>query len=69
MAICWRFPRPEEYSMPNSKAETTRLTANSAQASWEKNRMMAWTHSRSKSSTPMFPISAKKLPRKPTTWP
>ena len=53
--------------MPNSKADTTRLTPNNAQASWEKKRMMAWTHSRSKSSTPMFPISAKKLPRKPTT--
>ena len=65
--VCWRFPLPVEYSMPNSNPETTRLTPNSAQPSWEKNSTMACTQSRSNSSTPMLPMAAKKLPRKPTT--
>ena len=33
----------------------------------EKNSTMLCTQSMVKSSAPMFPISAKKLPRKPTT--
>ena len=68
-AVCCKLPRPVEYSIPNSKPETTRLTPKSAQPSWEKNRTMALTQSSSNSSTPIFPISAKKLPRKPTTCP
>ena len=32
-AVCCKFPRPVEYSIPNSKPETTRLTPKSAQPS------------------------------------
>lgn len=68
-AVCCRLARPLAYSMPHSKARTTRLTANSAHASRLKNRMTTWTHSKSNSSTPMLPIWAKKLPKNPTSWP
>ena len=68
-AVCWRLARPVVYSMPNSKAHTTRLTPYSAQPSWEKNRTMACTHSSSKISTPMLPMAEKKFPRKPTICP
>ena len=54
--------------MPNSKQDTTTLTANSAQPSWEKKRTTACTQVRSNSSTPMLPMRAKNAPRKPTAW-
>ena len=68
MAVWRMFPLPDEYSMPNSKQDTTRLTANSAQPSWEKNCTVACTQSRSNSSTPMLPMRAKNAPKKPTAW-
>ena len=55
-AGCWRFPRPEAYSMPHSKADTTTLTANRAQPNWEKKLTTDCTQERSNSSTPMLPI-------------
>ena len=67
-AGCWRLPRPDAYSMPHSKADTTTLTAKRAQPNWEKKRTTDRTQERSNSSTPMFPIWAKKAPRKPTIW-
>lgn len=54
--------------MPHSKADTTTLTAKRAKPSWEKKRTTDRTQERSNSSTPMFPIWAKKAPRKPTIW-
>ena len=68
MAVWRMFPRPEEYSMPNSKQDTTTLTANRAQPSWEKNRTTACTQIRSNSSTPILPMRAKNAPRNPTVW-
>ena len=66
---CWRLPLPVEYSMPHSKAQTTTLTVNNAHARREKKRTMALTHSSSNSSTPILPMRAKKLPRKPMACP
>ena len=63
-AACWILPRPEIYSIPHSKPETTRLTPYRAQPSWEKNRTTACTHSNSKSSAPILPIWAKKCAEK-----
>ena len=57
---------PDEYSSPHSAQATTKPTAYKIQARYEKNRTMLCTQLISNSSAPMFPISAKKLARKPT---
>ena len=68
-ADCWRFPRPVVYSMAHSKPDTTMLTPNSAHPKREKKSTTACTQGRSNSSTPMLPIWAKKLPKKPMICP